>query len=195
MGQQPKKYHIANDGSIYKVNDDGSFTLVGNIDDIDKLHSKSSVDAISSKSASIGKTSDNINKGWLKRNYNWLWLTTLVIFIGWFISCLSCSCPNYPIYEGGYIVNYYYVDNFGEIFGVSVVVLICFILSWRFSLKGKWLYKFSQILLVACCGWIASSVYWLCEQQYSFLLLCLAAFPFILWIITICVSLFSNKRV
>ena len=35
MGQLPNKYHISDDGKIYKINDDGSFTLVGNIDDIE----------------------------------------------------------------------------------------------------------------------------------------------------------------
>lgn len=34
MGDTPKKYHITDNGDIYKVNDDGSFTSMGNaVDD------------------------------------------------------------------------------------------------------------------------------------------------------------------
>lgn len=33
MGQQPKKYHISDDGKVYRVNDDGSFTELGNIEE------------------------------------------------------------------------------------------------------------------------------------------------------------------
>lgn len=31
MGQELKKYHVADDGSIYQINDDGSCTSIGNI--------------------------------------------------------------------------------------------------------------------------------------------------------------------
>ncbi len=33
MGQLPNKYHILDDGSVYKVNEDGSFTSVGNVEE------------------------------------------------------------------------------------------------------------------------------------------------------------------
>lgn len=36
MGQQLNKYHISDDGKIYRINDDGSFTSVGNFDEIEK---------------------------------------------------------------------------------------------------------------------------------------------------------------
>lgn len=192
MGQQPNKYHISDEGIIYRVNEDGSFTSVGNVEDIEKKPSSTSENKMPPPIPTPAvKTSGSSEVGWWIRNYNWLWLITLVIFIGWFISCLlSCSCLYYPIYECGFID---YVYNFGEILGGSVVILIFVILSWRFSSKGKLLYKFLQIPLVVCCGWIASVAYWKCE--HSFLLLRLAVFPFMLWIITICKSLFGSKRV
>lgn len=33
MGQEPKKYHVTDDGKIYRVNEDGSFTEMGNVED------------------------------------------------------------------------------------------------------------------------------------------------------------------
>lgn len=33
MGENPKKYHITDDGDIYRVNEDGSFTSMGNAED------------------------------------------------------------------------------------------------------------------------------------------------------------------
>ncbi len=32
MEQQPNKYHISDDGNIYRVNEDGSFTSMGNVE-------------------------------------------------------------------------------------------------------------------------------------------------------------------
>lgn len=34
MGQETKKYHITDDGKIYKINDDGSFTELGNAENL-----------------------------------------------------------------------------------------------------------------------------------------------------------------
>lgn len=39
MGQIPKKYHITEEGDIYKINDDGSFTSMGNVEKNDFSHS------------------------------------------------------------------------------------------------------------------------------------------------------------
>lgn len=196
MGQQPNKYHITDDGKVFRINDDGSFTSVGNIEDIEKVHSTSVADSISTMQTSSGESSKHIIKGRLNLNYNWLWLTTIIIFVGWYISCLSCSWPYYPIYdESGHIVNYFHADNFGDILCVSIAIQICFALSWFFSSKDKLIYKILQIPLVVCSGWGVHTVYWLCEQQYSFFLLCLAIIPFMIWIIVICVSLFGRKRV
>ncbi|MDE6339206.1 MAG: hypothetical protein K2K97_05400 [Muribaculaceae bacterium] len=43
MGETPnKKYHITEDGDVYKVNDDGSFTSMGNAENYSKSTEKSS---------------------------------------------------------------------------------------------------------------------------------------------------------
>jgi len=34
MGLQPNKYHISDDGNVYRVNEDGSFSEVGNVQDL-----------------------------------------------------------------------------------------------------------------------------------------------------------------
>lgn len=36
MGQIQNKYHITDDGNVYKVNDDGSFTSMGNVEVLTK---------------------------------------------------------------------------------------------------------------------------------------------------------------
>lgn len=33
MGTNPNKYHISDDGKVYRINEDGSFTSLGNIED------------------------------------------------------------------------------------------------------------------------------------------------------------------
>lgn len=40
MGSNFGKYHITEDGNIYRINDDSSFTYLGNIEDIAKLNSR-----------------------------------------------------------------------------------------------------------------------------------------------------------
>lgn len=37
MGQQPNKYHITDEGNVYKINEDGSFTDMGNIEDRNQI--------------------------------------------------------------------------------------------------------------------------------------------------------------
>ncbi|MDE6340009.1 MAG: hypothetical protein K2K97_09520 [Muribaculaceae bacterium] len=34
MIQQPNKYHISDDGIIFRINEDGSFTKVGDVNDV-----------------------------------------------------------------------------------------------------------------------------------------------------------------
>lgn len=40
MGQMPNKYHITDDGKVFRVNEDGSFSEIG---DVNKLQSKQSI--------------------------------------------------------------------------------------------------------------------------------------------------------
>jgi len=194
MGQlNPNKYHISDDGKVYKINEDGSFISVGNIEDIEKKPSGNPVNNIPPIPSTSKSTSSLVEVGWWKRNYNWLWITILIVFIGWFISCLSCAWPYYPIYDGSGSLNYYQADNTEEIFGVSLIILFCYCLSWYLSAKNKTWIKLIQILLVGCADCIAMPIYCLCEQAYSFLLLFLATIPFSLWIVAICLSVFKRK--
>lgn len=57
-----KKYYIADDGSIYKVNEDGSFTKIGNISELKKHNS-------------------NKIKDWILINYNWLYCISLILLL------------------------------------------------------------------------------------------------------------------
>ncbi|MDE6340010.1 MAG: hypothetical protein K2K97_09525 [Muribaculaceae bacterium] len=34
MGQEPKKFHVSDDGKIFRINEDGSFTELGNANDL-----------------------------------------------------------------------------------------------------------------------------------------------------------------
>lgn len=48
MGQlNPNKYHIADDGKVYRVNEDGSFSSIGNVEDLEKRTSAPSTDKMS----------------------------------------------------------------------------------------------------------------------------------------------------
>lgn len=44
MGQQLNKYHMTDDGKVYRVNEDGSFTSIGNVEDLEKKPSTQQVD-------------------------------------------------------------------------------------------------------------------------------------------------------
>lgn len=196
MGQQPNKYHISDDGRVFRINDDGSFTSVCNIEDVDKKSSAISVDNESPIPTPEMKMPNSIEIGWWKRNYNWLWITNLVLFIGWFISCLSCSWPDYPVYnENGFIVSYYHATNLVDILVGCMVILLCYTLSWYLSSKNKMILKLIQILFVGFACWVARAIYWLCDMQYSLLILSIAIVSYSIWVLAICLSLFSRKKV
>ncbi|MDE6278283.1 MAG: hypothetical protein K2M06_09290, partial [Muribaculaceae bacterium] len=91
MGHQPNKYHISDDGTVYRINEDGSFTSVGNIEDIEKESSSTAIHSVQPVQSATRKISGKSEAGFWNRNYNRLWATTIVLFVGWFISCLSCS--------------------------------------------------------------------------------------------------------
>jgi len=192
MGQQPNKYHISDEGKIYHINEGGSYTSVGNIEDIENKSSSTSINKIPPIPTPKVNTSDTAEVGWWKRNYNFLWVTTLVIFVGWFISCLSCAWPEYPYYDDGRI-RYYTQDNTGYILAVNSVILLCYSLSWFLIKKDKTVLKLAQILLVGFASWLACLMFWWCEQEFSFILVCLATIPVTMWIITLCLSIFRHK--
>lgn len=127
--------------------------------------------------------------GWWKRNYNWLWITTLVVFIGWFISCLSCRWHEYPQCDE----LYYTVDNTGGMLFVTTIIIVCFCLSWYLSNQDRSILKLAQVLLIGCSAWVAGIMLALSEQEYAFLLVCLAIIPLSIWIVSVCLSIFSRR--
>lgn len=150
MGQLPNKYHISDDGSVNKINDDGSFTYVGNIEELPlgTTINKSGPPPIPGFKDEQDASN---NKGRGRRNYSWLWVTTLVVFIGWFISCLSCAWPEYPQFnEFGEISGWYYRDNTSYILAICAAILSCYGLSWFLSLKDNIILKLTQIPIVGC---------------------------------------------
>lgn len=185
---------MTNDGKVYRVNEDGSFTSIGNVEELEKKPSAPCIDKLPPIPAATAKTTSASEVGWWKRNYNWLWITTLVVFIGWIISCLTCAWPEYPQYdERGYISTYYTVDNTGWILLVSAIIIVCFCLSWYLSKKDRTILKLTQIFLIGCSAWVACLMLALCEQRYAFLLVCLAIIPLSIWIVSVCLSIFSRR--
>lgn len=187
MGQQPHKYHISDDGKIYRVNDDGSFTLVGNVVDIEKKPSANPINNMLPNNTLVMKACNFIKVGWWKRNYNWLWVTTLVVFIGCVNSYLQYIWTLYDL------ISYYnskeYIGSgvapYVGISSVSIAILLCYSLSWGLSTTKKTQLKLIQIPLVVCAGSIAY-FYQLFGWGFSIY--------FIAWIVTLCLSLFSRKQ-
>lgn len=75
MGQEPKKYHVSDDGKVYRVNEDGSFTELGNAENLPGTgdsgmitQSNTSVEIVSPK------------RGWFAR-----WGKYAVAIIGFFV--------------------------------------------------------------------------------------------------------------
>ena len=190
MGQKPNKYHISDEGIIYRINDDGSFTSVGNIDDIEKKQSVNTTVKTYPSTSNRKKSHNTENIGWWKRNYNWFWFATLVVFIGWFISCFSCAWPEYPMYDDeNFIIGYYSADNTIKILTNVCLILLCYILSWILSTKKKYIILIIQLLVVFFASFCAYGIYCLCEPEYSNLLINLYSIPLIMWIIAIFINI------
>lgn len=199
MGQQPNKYHISDDGKVYRINEDGSFTSVGNIEDIEMKSSATSADKMPPNPTSTVKRTNTSEVEWWKRDYNYLWVLNLAVFIGWFILCLLYS--TYPDYYstfddyGNFVENCWYsVNNTAEVFAFCTAIVFCYGLSWYLSKKDKTILKLSQILLVGCAIWIAFLIVWLCSDP-EVLLVSAIMLPFSIWTVTICLSLFGRKHI
>lgn len=190
MGQKPNKYHISDDGIIYRINDDGSFTSVGNIDDIEKKQTVNTTVKTHPSTSNRKKSHNTENIGWWKRNYNWFWFATLVVFIVWFISCLSCG--EFPVYNDEYFVIGIYCNNV-PILTNGCLILLCYILSWILSTKKKYIILIIQLLVVFFASFCAYGNYCLCDPKYSDLLIYLYSIPLIMWIIALCLSIFKRK--
>ncbi len=70
MGQQPNKYHVSDDGRVFRINADGSFTSVCNIEDIEKISSAIAVDDKPPIPILEMKVPDSVENRWWKRNCN-----------------------------------------------------------------------------------------------------------------------------
>lgn len=195
MGQGPKKYHISDDGQVYRINDDGSFTSVGNIEDIEKKTSSAPIIGKQTYGpAPVPYTSKAAESGWWMRNYNWLWVVTLVVFISWFSACLSFSEFENRYWSDDHYV-YYYEWNFSEILGYCLTILLSFAISWFISSGTKiiFIFKWLQIaiLIPAICS--AYTMLWHLDPGYALLLLCVAIIPFSSWIVTLYFSIFRHR--
>jgi len=79
MGENPKKYHITDDGDVYRVNEDGSFTSMGNAENIyDPKFEEASV----FKQSSMPSSDSAPVKPFAKSNYSRrLWLYSILFLI------------------------------------------------------------------------------------------------------------------
>ena len=171
MGQQLNKYHMTDDGKVYRVNEDGSFTSIGNVEDREKKPSTQQVDIMLPIPPSTPTTSSAAEIGWWKRNYNWLWITTLVVLILWFLTCFCYT-------HGGAIYS----------LGDCMIILVCYILSWYLTTKNKIWQKIVQIPLIIFAyygAWIITL-----RSEYNLIPIFL---PFAMWIITSCLSLIRRR--
>lgn len=55
MGQEPKKFHITDEGNIYRINDDGSFTSMGNVEKLSESETKVISDTVNNQTLSDDK--------------------------------------------------------------------------------------------------------------------------------------------
>lgn len=69
MGQQPKKYHVTDEGIVYRVNEDGSFTEMGNAEEFSDSTLNSSHRENKTISKNDNQHSVNQNKySWFKKS-------------------------------------------------------------------------------------------------------------------------------
>lgn len=97
MGEIPqKKYHISDDGKVYRVNEDGSFTEMGNIED--SFSDKKSIDVGNSglKNKESTNTSNFKNTVVTRKKIGWILLLILLVGagIGIFIFLNNSSIHN-----------------------------------------------------------------------------------------------------
>ncbi len=194
MGQEPNKYHISDNGNVYRINEDGSFTSVGNIESIEKKSPETAETAPQSGTKPLETQTVDSDTGWWKRNHNWLWTTILILFVGWFISCLSCSyfTREHPDGYGNYY--YEYEDNFVIVLEYCAIILIAYVVSWYISSSTKKVLRLLQIpvfLLALYTGIFFIAHY--CEWECISLLLEFAIIPSAGWLVSVCISIFRRR--
>lgn len=86
MGQEQKKYHIADDGRIFQINDDGSFTAIGNVNQMPQSNPQPQpqYNAYTSPTYTQPTVEEDIadeNEGFTATHMAWL-LIGLILFFG-----------------------------------------------------------------------------------------------------------------
>lgn len=175
MGQEQKKYHIADNGDVFKINEDGSFTLVGNIEYITshienesnspdaKNHLANDTSAKprfkkNKKGLIIGVVNNEPKlsldlKSWFSSNYNWLYIISIVILI---ISALLCI--GYNCYGDSAVLGMLSLCG-----GITSIVL-----PWIFkSISTVWIILLSIVLITSLITIILFSYEWLYTTQIA----------------------------
>ncbi len=84
MGEKTKKYHVTDDGDIYRINDDGSFTSMGNAEKMSESNVEDSVDPVNNQCSS--KSNINPVQPFVYNNsHKRFWICVIIFLI--FIIC------------------------------------------------------------------------------------------------------------
>lgn len=186
MGQlSNNKYHITDDGKVYRINEDGSFSEIVDVTNL---------------------PSNQHNKGWFYRHYNWLWLIGLIAQLGFIISAVSCSYYREewysPIYDNNgqllytdqllgareqgepiYQMYFAYADRAGLMLGCGAFILIVYIAYWvrNNKIKNNFLSSVGRVFLYASVLFTAAYMCEYCEEQYRGLVFIPGVIAFSLW--------------
>ena len=184
MGQEHKKYHIADNGDIFKINEDGSFTLVSNIENIKSYVENESISSDSMNHYSNGTTAKPLFKknrkgliigvinnepklsfdlrSWFSSNYNWLYMISIVMLI---ISGLLCV--GYHCYGGSAVLG-----MLSLCVGITSIVL-----PWIFkTIRSAWAIILFIALITSLITIISFSYEWLYTIQIALAFASLLAF-------------------
>lgn len=153
MGQEQKKFHITDNGDIYKINEDGSFTSIGNASQVDTK-------ITAENNTRVHKPSNQ--KGWLMTNYNWLFLISLILLIISGMTCTTMECYGDSAMLG----------MLSMCAGATAIIL-----PWIFkSITKIWVVLLFLLLATALITIIAFSEEWLYTIQIAFAFVSLLAF-------------------
>lgn len=111
MGQVQNKYHISDDGKVYKVNDDGSFTSMGNVENLANTSENNKRNAPNESQTSFEQKDDKESIWWKKEG---LWVKVLFCVV-----CLLNIAQIIEIYSIYYYGTYIY---YGEYFRLSLLI-------------------------------------------------------------------------
>ncbi len=184
MGQEQKKYHIADNGDIFKINEDGSFTLVSNIEHITS-HIEYESNSSDAKNHSANDTSEKplfkknrkgliigvVNnepklsldlRSWFNSNYNWLYMISIVMLIISGLLCIGYNC-----YGGSAVLG-----MLSLCVGITSIVL-----PWIFkTIPTVWVFLLFIALITSLIMIIVSSYEWLYTTQIALAFASLLAF-------------------